>query len=983
MMSSAHAESTSASVRSSIGLTSLLLLSAFGGILLAPSASAAISGDYEITASLSPIPGNVMTAWDPITLEVQITNSGFFYNTDSRSIEWFICEGTKVASSCFDSREDYGTGIIESITVGQSVNYTFGQTFGSDGNEGPYTLVYRFIDSDTNTSNDFGLYNFNLSQQLVDVSFESQDIISQLDGLAQYDGDLILNTDTDYNMSLDGIVTSCGTCNLEANIGWSLINSVGNEVASQTTTYSNLPSWGQSGFTRDLPPLNFGYEGEYTLHYGLIGSNGTPSGDMNSYNDLQSIDVIFDDTVDLKIDSMFPLNSPGSEQYYYGNDSVSVTISNIGNHTVVEPLVKFTIMSLDDNPEYEEECYPLEIRPGSEEICIFSLNKLGDKKLKVYVTEVPNEGTDVSPSDNIVTSTVEVVAGDINPIIEQSNFYGKYKTADNVTFSARTLSTAPGPLTYSWWSAGIIPLGTGKELQLSASSIGLGDHYISVRVTDSLGDMESTVTSITVYNSTDIRNGNWINGSAITRTHAMADSNYDYPLTGLAYNTGEELEALLRISIDVSPTDGQIDAGMDWMEFDLNLTAIIPDNIPRDKLVVHRLNGFDQKDWDPLEGQNSFELIDNQTMRVHIIENMDLLIVGELAPPEVNSGDLELVLLPDGKMQIDWTPTGDLSNPYFGGWNIYRVTSPISASAYFPDPSTTSSEFLWRGLMQNSLSATLEGESNTWTDNRELETGICTSYAIIPIDRSGEPNYLEAKVSKVDGNPGLTCGDAIDPTSVVIGMTATTSYNNNTSCYEMFLDWNRCYEVTLSWTWPNHEPEGNITWNLYRIEQKPQDVDLRFIEPILMGISNVPGEENVFTQLGTDYDGILPYRTYYYVLAPLDHIGNEYTIANYPSSNVERVYVQEEYWDYNEYRIPEPPEPEEPPYGVEWLGDLQEYMEIENFQIAGMVMLLTVLVNFIGLPLILKKRKRMKRVLAKRAGKQTVDSDDDFEDFFN
>ena len=106
-------------------------------------------------------------------------------------------------------------------------------------------------------------------------------------------------------------------------------------------------------------------------------------------------------------------------------------------------------------------------------------------------------------------------------------------------------------------------------------------------------------------------------------------------------------------------------------------------------------------------------------------------------------------------------------------------------------------------------------------------------------------------------------------------------------------------------------------------------------------------------------------------------------MIQYPSQNVERVYIEDQYWQYNEHRIPEPPEPEAPPYDVEWLGDLQDYMDIENFQIAGIIMLLTIIINFIGLPLILKKRKRMKRVLAKRAGKEPGDLDEDFQDFFN
>jgi hypothetical protein len=46
-------------------------------------------------------------------------------------------------------------------------------------------------------------------------------------------------------------------------------------------------------------------------------------------------------------------------------------------------------------------------------------------------------------------------------------------------------------------------------------------------------------------------------------------------------------------------------------------------------------------------------------------------------------------------------------------------------------------------------------------------------------------------------------------------------------------------------------------------------------------------------------------------------------------------------------------------------------------------MLLTIVINFIGLPLILKKKKKMSRVLARRAGKKSGNEADDFEDFFN
>lgn len=983
MMSSAYAESGNASKGRGISLAVLLVLSTLGGILLAPSVSATVSGDYEITASISPRPGDFMTAWDPITLEVQVTNSGFFYNSEARTIEWFVCEGTKDVNTCFNEREDSGSGSIEPIAIGQNLTYTFLTYFSSDGDEGAYTLVYRFADSDTNTSNDVGIYTFNLAQQLVDVSIDEQDPISQLSGLANYNDEFILNTDTDYNMSVVGIVSSCPSCELVAGIGWELIDVQGNTVANSSIPYTNLPSWGQTTFSRDMPPLNFDTEGRYTLYYGLMNSNSSTSGDMNSYNDLQSVEVVFDDTVDLQITSMYPLNAPESSQYFYGDDSVSVTITNLGNHTVVEPLVRFTVMDLDETIESEEDCNPAMISPGQYDRCVFDLNKLGDKKLKVFVSEALNEGYDAKPADNVLNVVSEVIAGDLNPLIEQSNFYGSYKTADNITFSARTMATAAGPLTYSWWLAGLIPLGSGQDLEIPASNIGLGDHFITLRAVDALGTMESATTEITVFNSTDIGVGDWLNGSAITRTHAKGESMYDYPLSGVNYGSGENLEALLRFSIDVVPTTEELDAGMDWMEFDINISTLLPDNVPRSSIAIHQLYGFDQLDWDPLDGENSFELIDNDTVRIHIIENMDLLLVGELPPPEIESGQPILTLLPDGEMQIDWNPTGDLTNPYFGGWNIYRVTSPITASAYFPDPNEVTSEFVWNGLMQNSLSASLEGSANSWTDERQLETGICASYAIIPTDRAGNPEHLKAKVSLADGAPGLTCGDSIDPSAEISGFKSTTSYNNDTACFDLFKDWNRCYEIELSWTWPDNELEGNLSWNLYRIEQRPQDIDLRYIDPIITNLTNVPGEKGTLTQYGTEFNGIMPYRTYYYIFAPVDSVGNEDTIVEYPSDNVERVYVEDQYWVYNEYRIPEPPEPPEPPYGIEWLGDLEEYMQNEIFQIAGMVMLLTVMINFIGLPLVLKRRKKMSRVLARRAANKAPDLDDEFEDFFN
>ena len=112
---------------------------------------------------------------------------------------------------------------------------------------------------------------------------------------------------------------------------------------------------------------------------------------------------------------------------------------------------------------------------------------------------------------------------------------------------------------------------------------------------------------------------------------------------------------------------------------------------------MHQLDDFAFADWSALDTDDYFQLIDNDTVRVHITENMDLLMVGELPSPEINLSNPVITLLPDGKMKLDWNATGDTDNPYFGGWKIYRVTSPITASTYFPNPEETSSQFVWEG----------------------------------------------------------------------------------------------------------------------------------------------------------------------------------------------------------------------------------------------------------------------------------------------
>ena len=83
----------------------------------------------------------------------------------------------------------------------------------------------------------------------------------------------------------------------------------------------------------------------------------------------------------------------------------------------------------------QQDCYPDEIKPAESHECVFDINHLGDKKLKVFVSEALNEGIDAKPSDNVLNVDAEVVRKILNLLLTRVNFYGTYNTADNITLS--------------------------------------------------------------------------------------------------------------------------------------------------------------------------------------------------------------------------------------------------------------------------------------------------------------------------------------------------------------------------------------------------------------------------------------------------------------------------------------------------------------------------------------------------------------------
>jgi hypothetical protein len=334
---------------------------------------------------------------------------------------------------------------------------------------------------------------------------------------------------------------------------------------------------------------------------------------------------------------------------------------------------------------------------------------------------------------------------------------------------------------------------------------------------------------------------------------------------------------------------------------------------------------------------------------------------------------------------LNWTAEGDSSNPYVGGWNIYKLMIVQQAGTLFPNPANGVNEFIWNELTSTSLVASIDPSSESWVDPVPLATGDCASYAIMPASREGTPDFEHINVS-LDENGQATafCGDAIPPVSSITNFQHTSTFTNDTECYKLVNDWNMCYELNLTWMWPENEPNGQLFWNLYMVEQQPSEIDVRFLTPLMSNIASTPGETGYYNTSGVEDSNIRPLRTYYFILAPVDSVGNEQLIADYPSPNVERVIIEDDWWSYYQHLIPEPePEPE-PPLGVPWLGTLTDYMQEDEFTTTGLASLIVLVLSIISLPLLLQKRKRLKRIMAARNRRAGVASTaDEFDDFFD
>ena len=961
---------TVAKKKTSLGLVSLMLLSLMSALITLPTATAIEQVDLAIVSGQSPVENRNYAAFDPITFSAEVENQALGPQTSTRAMDWFICSGMKTATQCISNDLASGQININGLLNGDSDNFSDATQWYPNGVTGTFTVVFKFTFADVDTSDDVLSYNINLTAEYSDVSVDQdQDPRETLSGLHTYNGEFVLNTEQDYIMSISGTAHTCGECGLIAYMGWNLRELDGTLVATANQSVTTLPAGGyEQPYTISLPALNYSVPGRYIFEFGLIDSASAFSGDLNDYNDLAEVEIVLDNTLDLRIASMYPSHNPSSPDYYYGEDMLSVDVENIGNFTVEDFSITFEMFDAVGESEYLQTCEIDKLGPSESSTCMFNLTKVGEgKELRIYMPTTFDGRPDTGPSDNTLIEFTSILAGDILPIITMNSISGTYTTADAIELTAVTNTVAAEPLNYTWVLDTVITIGYGKSISINASSFPLKDYDIGLYVEDALGFNAEAHATISIIDEVLINEQPLLSGSAVSLDKAQFVYDVLLPIEGFNYNIAGGKEPLMIMDFKVMQLENDLQpAQLQSLELDVNLSTLLPDSIPHDSVEFLELSSLDSTFWDYLESPDFFAYDGLENISLNLHSNTIVLVIGALPEPNVSLSNLTHNKLLGGAIELTWTPQGDILNPYLGGWQIYRLTVDESVGTIFPDPSVETNQNLWAELLADSGVELVPTDSEGWVDPVSLETGTCASYAILPTNRAGVPDTSRINVVMEEDGASRLCGDALPPTSAVSFFTYTYRFTNSTECYDMQQDWNACYELNMTWTWPANEEDGGVTWNIYRVDVEPSQIDLRFATPLVTGLVGTQGEQGTFNQSGLEVDGIRPMRTYYYVLAPVDSKGNENTFE-LPSENILRVKIEDQWWDYNQHLIPEEPAPPEPPLGVPWFQDVLDYTEVGEFQTAGIAVLILVVLNALFIPLTIKRGSRLKRILARFA----------------
>ena len=980
--------STTGKQKSCLMMVLLIVIGTMPLIYSIPSAEASVSGDVGITGS-TPVENDWISIYDSIYFSVEVVNN-FQQQSPARVVNWHVCEGVKVANQCIGSAVDDGLIAIPPLIPFTVQEFTSTNSFSPNGFNGNMTVVYQFDQMDQNPTDDVFVFVINSTNEYTDLKIDTDyDILSVLSNLPEDNGQLIINADTNYSLTIKGYSHLCPTCNISAAIGWQIRDATGkNKLSESYTNRTEFPRFSYyKPFDATLPNLSFADDGYFMLMYGYFTHSGDPNEDMIPTNNFHVRPILVDSTVDLEVSSLEPAHDPTSDTYFYGQDMVYSIIKNKGNKTINDAEIQLEAVNIIGEVVYESECYTGTIYPGGQVGCNFDLLTDGqDLTIRIVSPNQMNEGNDNITFNNVLEESTDIIIPALTSYVIFEEPKEWYTNNEFINISGFTNIYSPGPINYSWWYSGLINMGWSSDISINTSELGLGQHTIRFTTRDYFGNTENIYLLLNIYFEVYWENLPASEAIGVTLDESTITHSSMLPIAGETYGIGNGKNPLLLMSFDlIDPIESNsLLTGSNWIDVTLNISSILPSTIAFSTVEVRKLDSEQDLIWETFD-ETLVTYRDGSFIDVRIFEKTTILIIGVMEAPDVEAQSFAANLEQGGTFMLNWNSTGEIDNDYILGWNLYQKIVSINGGTVFPSSNQEYNEVVWLDLTNNTFRAFVPIETESWFDNIPLSNDFCASYAIVPVDRRGVPFYDRANVTvDENGDGAFICGDSDPPAISVSQFTHTWEFTNDSDCYKLENDWSMCYKVDLSWVWPEGSEDENATWSLYRLDRNPNGVDLTLANPILTDIISQSGEKFEFTQYGYEDDGIRPLRGYYYVLTPTDWVGNERTMVIYPSQNTERVYIEDDWWNYYQHLIPEPePEPE-PPLGNEWLGNFSDSLESEEFKIAGLVTLITLTISMIMIPLLIKKRKRLKRVVDARNRKKAAESmANEFDDFFN
>ena len=726
-----------------------------------------------------------------------------------------------------------------------------------------------------------------------------------------------------------------------------------------------------------LPDIIAPYAGDFEVRARV---NGTFL-DPNVFNDMIVFDLTVNDTTDLWIREVVPArgattyvqqNGQYLIKFPYGEQSIRVVSGNIGWVTA-DARVE---VNLYDLLTFEFVAGPfscnVSLTPGEEILCDFDFSTTGVFTLNASISTTDGH-IDSLPSDNWFEQAIIVDFGAINPTIANPTPFNVYETGQNILAVSGVDPQAPMPLNYTWRMNFLEILGYGAVTNIT---LPMGEWLLSVYVEDQAGNLEIATQPIRILNRVELQSLPHVTGGVSISTYSM-ELIFDEPQlppAGVfypeAYNKGKEPLVLFNLSMD-SPYGVEID--VDSIEAWLHLDSFLPPAINRSTVELLRLSNWSSTIAEELVGDDSFTVLENGSLQMMTTEDTGgtFMIIGVLDPVDVNPANLTIVLQMDGQVQITWDNEGDTENPYFGGWRIFRKDT-----FRFSYPYDTQSQF-------NSATSGYEildvpVSSTSWQDPNFWEQDTCLSYLVMSHTRAGVTEWRFGNVTNAVWNPvtermvvDQVCVDNSNPETIVEDMSASVTFNNDT----------KLHNVHVSWTWPEVDDQGPLTWNLYRT-QIVVDI-VTYMEPLQVELQGEPGEETWFNETESGLrEAIKVEQFYYYVLIPFDEVGNsDYLVRE---DNAIGVNVDDMFWDYH-VAPPPPPEPEPPSLpGVgpsPWYGRLLDDINAGRFQQATVVCVGLMVMNLLLIPMLINKYKEQKvKVKRKRARADRFADDDEFAD---